>query len=127
MKLRIKGNSVRLRLTQSEVQQLATEGKVTEILKFGPTAFRQLNYTVQKSDSTFIGASYNLNEITVMLPTSIADDWVHSDKISLEQTINAEGEEILILIEKDFKCLKARPNEEERDMYPHPAEGTLAC
>ena len=65
MKLRIKGNSIRFRLTQSEVQQLATVGKVTETLKFGPTTFGQLNYTIQKVDSTLIEASYNLNEIKI--------------------------------------------------------------
>ncbi len=121
MKLRIKGNSIRFRLTQSEVQQLAAEGKVTETLKLGPT----LNYTIQKNDAAFIEASYKLNEIKINLPISITDNWVHSNKVSIEQTINGDGEDILILIEKDFKCLKARPH--EADMYPHPAEGTLAC
>lgn len=123
MKLRIKGNSIRFRLTQSEVEQLAAEGKVTQTLKLGPT----LNYTIQKSDAAFIDADYNLNEIKINLPISIADDWAHSNKVSIEQTINGDGEDILILVEKDFKCLKVRPHEEEGDMYPHPAQDTLAC
>ncbi len=105
------------------VPQLAAEGKVTETLKLGPI----LNYTIQKNDAAFIEASYKLNEIKINLPISITDDWVHSNKVSIEQTINRDGEDILILIEKDFKCLKARPHETEGDMYPHPAEGTLAC
>lgn len=127
MKLRIKGNSIRLRLTQSEVQRLGKEGKVTETIKFGSTAFRQLNYTLEKSDSPIIRASYNLNEIKIILPILIADNWIQSNTISIKETIQDKGEETLILIEKDFKCLKSRPNEEENDMYPHPEEGTSAC
>ena len=38
MKLRVKGNSIRLRLTQSEVKRMQTENKVCESIDFGDDA-----------------------------------------------------------------------------------------
>ena len=36
MKLRIKGNSIRLRLLRSEVERFTANGKISEEVRFGP-------------------------------------------------------------------------------------------
>ncbi|WP_375587860.1 DUF7009 family protein [Flagellimonas aurea] len=40
MKIRIKGNSIRFRLTQSEVKQLSETGSIIETTEFGPSKFQ---------------------------------------------------------------------------------------
>jgi len=46
MKLRIKGNSIRLRLLKSEVEKFAEDGRISDETSFGKNAFR---YTLAMS------------------------------------------------------------------------------
>ena len=126
MKIRIKGNSVRLRLMQSEVAELEEKGKVSERIQF--TFTHHLTYTVAQADIENITAQYLNNEIKVLIPIEQAKDWASSNIVSLEHLAKIGEEETLrILIEKDFKCLSVRVHEDESDAYPHPKEGTLVC
>jgi len=121
MKIRILGNSIRLRLTQSEVQTFLEIGKVKERIKFGPPSFKQLTYSVQKADIPLIHAAFSLNEISILIPSLVADQWAKSDQVSLaKQMLIGEEEYLKVLVEKDFKCLTHRGGEDETDMYPHP-------
>jgi len=43
MKLRIRGNSLRLRLLRGEVQQFGETGRVTETIQFGASPAAQLS------------------------------------------------------------------------------------
>jgi len=128
MKIRIKGNSLRLRLTQSEVQQLHQEGFVEEKIMFGIDPTEHLRYKIAKSKNIVINVSYKPNEITVTVPENMLATWASTNLVGLEHQIKLEGEERLsILIEKDFKCLQERPGEDESDMFPNPDEGNLTC
>jgi hypothetical protein len=124
MKIRILGNSLRLRLTQSEVQNLLSEGKVKERISFGPSSAQQLNYIFKKAATTEIAASFNGNIISILVPNDIADQWANSTQISLEAQLPiGNGAQLKILIEKDFKCLTDRAGEDESDMFPNPEVG----
>lgn len=128
MKIRILGDSLRLRLSQTEVQLLASSGKVKESIRFGSATSQHLNYILQKAAISEIAAAYNGNNISVLIPIGLADDWVISNQISLEKYLPISGNEKLkILIEKDFKCLKERPGEDESDLFPNPEEGLSHC
>ena len=118
MKIRILENSVRLRLTQSEVEQLAKTGRVRQTINFGNSA---LHYSIQKASVDDIQAIYESNEILISIPTKTVDDWSNSDQISLQETVAINNKETLkILVEKDFKCLTVRAGEDESDMFPNP-------
>lgn len=122
MKLRIKGNSIRLRLTQGEVDRLASAGAVEERVEFG-TGKAFLTYSVAVSaDAAEISANYNDNKITVTLPKSAADVWTNSDEVGLE----AETAGLKVAVEKDFACLKTRAGEDESDMFPNPDAPTCS-
>lgn len=127
MKLRILDNSLRLRLSQSEVRTLAESGRVEARTHFpGGTA---LVYTLEsKPELTAVEASLQGQQLLIQLPHSAALEWANSDSISLRAS-NAlpNQDELSILIEKDFKCLTDRPHEDESDLFPHPKEGDLAC
>ncbi len=125
MKLRIKGNSIRLRLGESEVAQLIKEGAVSDSTHFSAFPASRLSYTLATSRGcNEITATFVENEIKVTVPESTAQTWANSDIVGLNhrQQINTQLN-LSILIEKDFHCLVPRPGEDESDSFLNPAGG----
>ena len=122
MKLRIKGSSLRLRLTQSEVRQLENEGQVAEEVNFGAGA--SLTYRLCTDvDKPVISATYGNNVIDVRVPRETAINWSRTDQVTLSHTEAVPGDELRIVIEKDWNCLAPRSEEDESDNFPHPEQG----
>ena len=122
MKIRIRDNSIRLRLMQSEVKQLEQQGLIEKHIQFGTEANSLLTYRLeQNSVHTTIQANFINNCITVFIPEQMGKEWAGSNEVSLsnQHTFN-EGKELSILIEKDFQCLTDRPGEDESDAFPNP-------
>lgn len=120
MKLRLRDNSLRLRLLQSEVTRLKETGSVSETIKFG--ASQILIYRLQISlDAQAISAHFQNNEIIVEIPIDIAGRWVNSEQVGLkaEQTVG-DGKALSILIEKDFVCIDRPLDADNKDAFPHP-------
>jgi len=122
MKLRIRGNSLRLRLLRGEVRRLQEEGIVSESIQFGQN--RKLTYSLERVAGTSgISAAFEGDAIRVLIPHEIANQWVSTDQVGMtaEQPI-AEKTSLQILIEKDFTCLKPRTGqwEDESDAFPNP-------
>jgi hypothetical protein len=123
MKLRIKGSSLRLRLTQGEVHSLETAGEVAEQVHFGGGA--KLTYRLRTdAKSPEISASYRDNVIDIRVPRDAALTWSRSDQVTLCHAEVAGDEELRIVIEKDWNCLAPRSDEDESDNFPHPETGT---
>ncbi len=122
MKLRIRGNSIRLRLSQGEVSTLIAEGAISESVQFSKAPTDRLKYSVQVSPSAPVpSASYNNGNILVMLPRALAEQWADSDQVGIEHTQPAgNAMELRITVQKDFRCLQPRPEEDEADNFPHP-------
>ncbi len=125
MKLRIKGNVVRLRLTRSEVNTVGEGGRVQEITLFGPQA--QFCYALEAVDTSQLDAEYTNNTITLRVPRAMAHDWATTELVGLstEQKI-AENVSLQLIIEKDFACLNPR-GEEDADTFEHPQTGQAMC
>ena len=121
MKLRIRDNSVRMRLTRGEVETLRDNGVVS-----ARTAFpggREFSYEVESSPASVNpGAFLSENTVTIRLPEATVLAWANSEQVSIigEQQ-HKNGEVLAILVEKDFACLAPREGEDESDMFPHPA------
>ncbi len=128
MKLRIKGNALRLRLTQTEVQTFGATGYVADAIQFGPGAEQQLQYILQRVEKAELTVSFTGTQIKLSVPAKIASTWTTTDQVGFEQKININGQdELLILVEKDFQCLQDRPHEDESDMFPNPSQGVIGC
>ena len=127
MKLRIKDNSVRLRLTRSEVDALRANGTVVSKVEF-PGA-RELRYRLESSPASVNPAAFfSDNAVTVRLPESAVLAWVTTEQVSLQgEQLLDDGAMLKILVEKDFACLTKREDEDESDMYPHPDSNTRSC
>lgn len=118
MKLRLKKNSIRLRLQISEITQLRESGYVEEEIKFSPT--QTFTYSIHiKENENQVSSGFLNNSVKINIPNQIAKPWLETDQVSIEhsQVVN-EGLSLNILLEKDFQCLS--PRENETDMYPNP-------
>ncbi|MEY3051546.1 MAG: hypothetical protein RLY31_1331 [Bacteroidota bacterium] len=121
MKIRIQGNSVRLRLSQQEVARLSSLGIVEESIRFGTNPDDTLLYALSKSTTKHMDASFHQHRISILVPTPWADDWAASDQVGMEGSVPVGPNETLrILVEKDFQCPKPRPGEDDSDLFPHP-------
>ena len=115
MKLRVQGNSLRLRLARSEVARLDEHGTVEEAASFSSGG--SLTYRVQTHAGTQpVHADFSGGAITVRIPTETVRAWAAGDEVGLY----AQHGPLRIAIEKDFHCLTRA--EEEPDAYPHPAK-----
>lgn len=121
MKLRInKGNTLRIRMSQIEVNELASNGKVEEVLNFGKTT---LIYSVESSDDESVSVDFKNNIVSIFINSGIVNEWHKSDQVGFDKTITvSENETFYVLVEKDFKCLTKRPNEDETDLFENPLD-----
>ena len=122
MKLRVKGNSIRLRLGQSEVQRLAIDGIVEESTIFGPSGHECFAYAIAAStEVSVVSASFADRRLAIRVPSDMIHQWSTSDQVgirALQRTGNEDG--LQILIEKDFECVDAPPGESQEDAFPNP-------
>ena len=119
MKLRIKGDSLRLRLSQGEMRTLAERGEVEDRISFpGGAALRYRLRTDQNYD--VISASYASNLIDILIPRPLAERWCGTDLVTLSASQPLAAGELRIVLEKDWACLAPREGEDESDNYPHP-------
>lgn len=115
MKLRILGDSLRLRLSKSDVTTFAQTGRVEEVTHFGGEA--RMTYALEHAESIeALQAAFDGSEITVRMPSSMARGWADTDEITLQGAHDG----LSLLIEKDFKCAIPRPGEEDYDGFEHP-------
>ena len=115
MKLRIQGNSLRLRLTQKEVVRLHDCGRVESSIEFAPG--RALAYALEGSpDATSVTANFDGQSILVTVPAPLMTEWAEGDRVSIEGPLQAG---VQLLIEKDFQCLH-KPDHHDPDAYPNP-------
>lgn len=118
MKLRIKSDTLRLRLSQSEVERFKVEGRESDSIDFGS---RKLIYTIQVVDQPEVTADYDADFIVVNVPPAIADNWTGSEQVGFDAVMSIDNErKLYILVEKDFQCLKPREGEDESDLFDHP-------
>lgn len=120
MKIRIKDHSIRLRLTQKEVERFSETGLTLATTQFAVGV--QFTYALQASLSTEeISATYERNRMTVHVPKAIADHWTGSQEVGFEAQMRNDTEEgLYLLVEKDFACLIDRAEEDESDNFPNP-------
>lgn len=131
MKLRIRGNSVRLRLTKAEVAQIGLGKMVKETTHFFNGS--QFHYVFEPTNTVNNLEAHMIdNTMVVKAPLAVTDSWANSNTVALihEQTLpHNPNEKLFILIEKDFACLKTRENEteDESDMFANPNAHKGSC
>lgn len=127
MKLRIKGNSLRLRVSRSELARLARGNRVQETICFSAQPDAKLTYALELGESsTETTVRYEPQEVTVQIPPELARQWQSSDLVGLSNTTDLGPAGVLsILVEKDFACLDGNDADND-DTFPNPSVG-LTC
>jgi hypothetical protein len=106
MKLRIQGNSLRLRLSEAEVQQFAETGRVDEAIALGPGEDQTLHYVLARRDAVAgITVDFVGNSVMVYVPESVAAAWTGNADTALTGVMdNGTSPGLQILVEKDRDC-----------------------
>ncbi|SRR5258708_814702 len=112
MKIRIKGNKLRYRLTKSDISGLADNGYLQEQTDFPG---QSLIYTLKTIAADTLSAEFVNNTITIFIPEQMVDELINTEKVGFEN----KSSHLQLLVEKDFTCLD-NVEEDQSDNYPNP-------
>ena len=112
MKIRLFGDSIRLRLTRVEVETLAKGGWLETIIPFPGEA---LACAVQLSDGP-LEAHHAVGRITVRLPKEATAVWAASETEGMYATAGS----LRVAIEKDYNCIHKPDSPDNAGTFPNP-------
>lgn len=112
MKIRIKDNSIRFRLTQSEVSELGKNGVVSSFTEF---VDRPFIYVIEKTDESELSAAFIENKMVMKMPEAMVEEWISTDIVGFD----GQAGLVKLLVEKDFVCID-NTMEDQSDNYPNP-------
>lgn len=119
MKLRIKGNSLRLRVSRSELATLIQSGAIEDTIHFAMAPNAKLTYALRHgSAASEIQVEYLPQQVVVVLPTDVAGRWAASDQVGIYGSSETGAGALEIGVEKDFACLDGNPLDD--DAFPNP-------
>ena len=95
MKIRIKGNSLRYRLTRTDVDVFSKNGIRKEQTNFGGNI---LTYSLECTGTEELYATFRDNKITLYMPYGMAAEFVGTDRVGFEK----KTDDFYLLVEKDF-------------------------
>ena len=116
MKLRFRGNTVRLRVNRREADTLASGAPLEESVAFpGDT---RLMYALETRNEEAPGASFERNVIRISAPLAKVENWARGDEIGLYFDLAANGATLKIAIEKDLECVDGPIEERDPEAFP---------
>ena len=113
MKLRIEDDTLRLRLSQGELDEFAATGRVEGAVHFGPNPEQRLTYAQERGserpqtmpNGEPVQIHYEPGALTVLVPFELAKTWVETDQTGFSHDLPlAANQHLHILVEKDLDC-----------------------
>ena len=128
MKLRIKGDSLRLRISPSEMTRLLQSGRVEETVRFGPQHDAKLTYALLTTEedggyAATMTLRYQPQELAVVLAAAKARAWADGSQVGIYAEVNNGAGKLDLAVEKDFACLD-KSSMENQDTFPNPNQGS---
>lgn len=100
MKLWIRGNSLRLRVSKTELARIAETGKAEDTVRF--SSEHSLRYGIEVRPTGAVTATFSAAGIFVALPKPRLDLWLRPNEVSVEGSQPIGGGKVLeIALEKD--------------------------
>ncbi len=125
MKLRIKGNSLRLRITPSEMERLLSTGRIQETIHFASDPGACLIYALEHdARATAMSVRYTPQQVTVVLSSAAAHQWAGGQDIGLYGEAATNYGPLSLAVEKDFACLD-KSKADNIDTFPNPNQGAV--
>ncbi len=119
MKLRIRDNSFRLRLSQSDLADFEAHKKVESKIEFPGGS--NMSYVLLWSDEEEFKASFDGKSMVAEVPKSVGENWLSPTEVTIDHMVDiSDKSKLRLLIEKDFQCLSERKDEDESDMFLNP-------
>jgi hypothetical protein len=120
MKLRLKGNSLRLRVSPSELARLLEKGRIEETIRFASEPNAKLTYALEHTATEeAISVRYRAQEVTIVLSTRWARSWAEGSDVGVSGTVRLDSEVLDLLVEKDFACLEGT-DQDNKDTFSNP-------
>lgn len=113
MKLRLLNNSIRIRLNKIDLDKLHNDGEVWTVSQLGNTSF---SYGVKSIERGEMKVEMENNRLQFCLNVDQINKWHSTSEVgysSIQE--NEDGSTLKLLIEKDFKCLTDRNEDESRN------------
>jgi hypothetical protein len=121
MKLRITGQSLRFRLSRSDVDRFMDVGKIEETIYFGGDDQANFSYALlHRPSANPLAITYQERKIAVIVATDIAEQWA-SEGVGMQGSVETSHGALDLLIEKDFACQHGNDRDNE-DAFPNPLE-----
>jgi len=123
MKLRIRGNSLRLRISQTEMQRLLTDGAIADTICFGSAPDARLTYVLtHRAAEDELGVEYRQQTVSVVLSTRAATAWAQGDEVGVYGSAATANGPLEVMVEKDYACLDGN-DPVDQDAFPNPQAG----
>jgi len=121
VKLRLLNDSIRLRLSQSEVVAADEQGVVEGKTSFPDGSVFAFALEAQQ-DAAAASATFSNGRLTVRLPAAEIAGWASDETaVSLQGELKLpQGGPLKLLVEKDFRCLSPRDDEDQSDLFRNP-------
>jgi hypothetical protein len=122
MKLRIRGNSIRVRMDRKDLAELLEWGRATDAIRFGPGADGTLTYAVEVGPAPRQRphAAYTAGHLRLTIDPDDAEAWSREERVGFYHDQAVEGGVVRVILEKDFACLEQRSVPEPEDAWAFP-------
>jgi hypothetical protein len=123
MKLRIKGNSLRLRVSRSELARFQAGGRIEETIHFTAAPEATLTYALESAvSSSPVSVRYASGEVTIILSQDRARIWEAQNEVGIYTTLDmGSAGSLEVVVEKDFACLDR--SDDNSDTFANPLAG----
>jgi Family of unknown function (DUF7009) len=126
MKIRMVGNSVRLRVGRDELARFLADGHIEETVRFAATPDAGFTYSLEVSapESAAATVRYAPSNLAVVVTPEQVGHWGKEDQVGIYTQVDIGAHEALeIAIEKDFACMHGSESE-NADSFPNPNRTT---
>lgn len=122
MKLRIRSNSVRVRLDQKDLTELLERGRVVDVLRFGPGHEHTFTYTVVTGAAPHDHpqAHYSNGLLVVTVDRADAELWSAGSQVGFDHEQPVESGTVRVILEKDFACSDRPEGDSAEDAWAFP-------
>ena len=127
MKLRIKGDSLRLRISRSEMERLVAVGRIEETVHFTAVAGESFTYALEHAaEALGVSVRYEPGSVAVIVPTESVLRWTDESQVGIYESVALDSKRNLdLILEKDFACSDGS-DADNVDTFTNPAEAA-AC
>lgn len=117
MKVRLLNNTIRVRISKTEMKELAAQKYLCTKTSF---VGNFLGTYLMVLDQEAVSINLQNHRIEIKIPQVLIEKMSKDDQIGFTKDIEIENNETLqFTLEKDFQCLEPR-SEDESDLYENP-------